>query len=156
VLDAELAELPAGQPRALEQRPGLVHDHVAERAAGVQGADHPERGAPAQAGQGAGVAVGVDAEPAGAAGAGEIGGAAPADPEAHLGGGGNDRERRRLDGGAAPRGDGRDRGDLAAQVDRGRPGVGDPLDLRAQPCVVPALVLPLADRHRHAEGARRA
>jgi hypothetical protein len=43
--------------------------------------------------------------------------------------------------------------DLAAQVDRGRPGVGDPLDLGVEPGGVPPLALGLAGRERHAERA---
>ena len=48
---------------------------------------------------------------------------------------------------------GRDREHLAAQVDRGRAGVGDPLDLGVQPGGVPSLALGLPDRERHAERA---
>ncbi len=156
VLDAELAELPAGQPRALEQRPGLVHDHMVERVLLVQRADHAERGAPAEAGERAGVAVGVHPEPA--AGAfHEVGGAAAADVAADPLGVALDRERglghgRRV--GQVDRGG--QLGHLAGQVDRSGPGGRDPPELAAQVVVIPAFALPLAHRQRDAERAGHA
>ena len=162
MIDAQLAEFPAGQPGALEQRPGLVHDHVAERVVLVQRADHPEGRAPAQAGEGAGVAVRVDAEPPAAAGLPEPPGAAPAEPVAHRVGEPGRRQGRRLDGVAALGYPLRDRQHLAAEVDGRRPGVGDALDLSVQPRPVPALPVALADgqgdaqRAGHAEQRRAA
>jgi hypothetical protein len=156
VLDAELAELPAGQPGALEQRPGLVHDHVRQRAVGVQGPDHPQCRAPSQAGQAAGVAVGVDAEPPRSAGLPEPAGAAPADLLAGRDGRTDHGQGRRLYGRAALRNTARDRRHLAAEVDGGRPGVGDPVDLGVQPGGVPAFAAALADGQRDAEGPGRA
>src|SRR6202042_1295979 len=59
VLDAQLVELPGGEPRSLQQRAGLVSDDVREGTPVPQGPDHAEGGPPAQAGEGAGVAVRV-------------------------------------------------------------------------------------------------
>ena len=156
VLDAELPELPAGQPGALQQGPGLVHDHVPQRPVGVQRADHPERRAPAQAGEAAGVAVGVDPERLAAAGGAQVGGAALADLVAGRGGELHHGQGRGLDGPVALRQVSRDRRYLTPEVDRGRPRVGDPLDLRVQPRAVPALAAGLAGGERHAERAGRA
>ena len=155
VLDAELAEFPAGQSGALQQRPGLVHDHVAERALVVQGADDAERRAPAQAGEAAGVAVGVHAERSRAAAVPQVRGAAPADLVAHRDGELDDGQRRGFNRRAAQRYPGRDRRYLAAEVDGGRPCAGDALDLRVQPGGVPALTAGLVNRERHAERAGR-
>jgi hypothetical protein len=98
----------------LQQRPGLVHDDLVNRALLVQGPDDPEPGAPAQAGQGAGVAVGVQPERPLTAGLPEVRGATPADLVARRGGELDNGQGRGLDGLAALRDLTRDRGDLAA------------------------------------------
>jgi hypothetical protein len=59
-----------------------------------------------------------------------------------------------FDRAGAVRDRGRHREHLAAQVDGGRAGVGDPLDLGLQPGAVPALAFGLPDRERHPERAR--
>jgi hypothetical protein len=153
VLDAELAELPGGEPRSLQQRAGLVRDDVRERAPVAQHPDDAERGSPAQARECTGVAVRVHLERARAALLDEERGAPFAQPltvpdrgVAHREGGGLHRGRA-----AGQRG--RDGQHLAAQVDRGRARVGDPLDLGVQPADVPSLARGLPGRERHAERA---
>jgi len=158
VLDAELTQLPARQPRSLQQRAGLVDQHVPEGAVVVQRADDAERGAPAEAGEGAGVAVRMDPEPARprAAHVAQVGGAALADADALGGRVAHRAHREGLDRRGAVRDRGRRRLDLAPQVHRGRPGLGDPLDLRPEARVVPALAPGLPDRERDAQRAGRA
>ena len=57
-----LAQLPCGEPGALEEGPGLVHEHLFDGLARLlHGAQHPQRGAVTRGGQGTGVAVGEDA-----------------------------------------------------------------------------------------------
>src|SRR6185437_8545575 len=53
---------PGGEPRPLQQRAGLVRDDVREGAPVAQRPDDAEPGPPAQAGEGAGVAVRVHLE----------------------------------------------------------------------------------------------
>ena len=154
MLDAELAELPGGEPRPLQQRAGLVRDDVREGAPVAQRPDDAERGSPAQAGERAGVAVRVHLERAVPALLDEERGAPLAQPLADIDRGVADREGGGLHRGGAAGQRGRDREYLAAQVDRGRAGIGDPLDLGVQPAVVPSLAFGLPDRERHAQRAR--
>src|SRR4029077_1150039 len=53
--DAELLQLPGGEPRALQERPGLVHPDLPEVAVAPGGLDHAERRAVAGGGERAGV-----------------------------------------------------------------------------------------------------
>ena len=62
VRDPEPAQLVDGQAGALQQRPGLGGQHQLELAAVGQLGDHRQRGPAARSGQGAGVAVGEDAQ----------------------------------------------------------------------------------------------
>ena len=156
VLDAELAELPAGEPGPLQQRAGLVHHDVPHRVVVVQRPDDAERGAPAQAREAAGVAVGPDPQRCGPAGLPQEAGSAFTHPV----GRGHDRghrgQRRLLHRGGPVRDDRRGRLGLAAQVDGGGPGVGDPLDRRRQAGLIPVLFPRLAGGEGDAEGARDA
>ena len=153
MLDAELAQLPGGEARSLQQRAGLVGDDVREGAPVAQRPDHAERGPPAQAGEGAGVAVRVHLQRARPALLDQERGAPLAQALADLDRGLAHGQGGRLHRVGAVRDHGRHREHLAAQVDRGRAGVGDPLDLGLQPGGVPALALGLPDRERYAERA---
>ena len=98
----------------------------------------------------------MNAEPLAPAGLPQPVGAVPADLLADGGGRTDHGQGRRLHGRAALRNAAGDRRHLTAEVDGGRPGVGDPLDLGVQPGLVPALAAALADGQRDAEGPGRA
>ena len=55
--DATLHELPGGEPRALEERPRFIREHLEATARVPGGGDHGERGARAPGGEGTRVAV---------------------------------------------------------------------------------------------------
>jgi uncharacterized protein len=154
VLDAELAQLPAGQPRPLQQRAGLVHDDVAERTLVVQRPDHAQRRSPAQAGEAPGVAVRMDGQRACSADLGQVARAALADTPAHADRGVPDGAGRGFDGRRAARDRGGRRDHFPAQVDGGRAGVADPLDLGVDARGVPAFAFRLPDRERDTQRAR--
>ena len=115
--------------------------------------DDTKRAPPAQAGKGAGVAVRMHLQRAHPALLDEKRGPPLAHPFADLNRGVADREGGSLHRLGAVAEHCRDREHLAAQVDRGRAGVGDPLDLGIQPVRVPLLALGLPDRERHAKRA---
>ena len=64
-LDAGAAQLPGGEPAALEQRPGLRHHHPRRPAGPVEIVDRRQRGADAAGGEHAGIADRGDGGPVG-------------------------------------------------------------------------------------------
>ena len=127
--DAGPAQFPGGQPAALQQRPGLAHVDQLERLGRVQFGDDAQRRAPFHPGQRAGIAVGQHGP-----GTGQHLGPAPAQRPVDLDVGVPDGQCPLEQTGHV--GAGRPRGQqlphAPAQVDRGRPGLQQPLSRRGQ------------------------